>query len=125
MYQYQFTVTDNAGATGKDTLLVTVLARPNQAPTANAGTDVIITLPTNNSILQGIGTDTDGTITGYLWTKISGPSAGTITNAATAVTSVTGLVQGVYSFQLTVTDNAGATGKDTLLVTVLLSLIHI
>ncbi len=119
VYQYQLTVTDNAGATGKDTLLVTVLARPNQAPTANAGTDVIITLPTNNSILQGSGTDTDGTITSYLWTKISGPAAGTITNAATSVTAVNGLVQGVYSFQLTVTDNAGAVGRDTMLLIVL------
>ena len=60
----------------------------------------------------------DGTIISYAWTKISGPASGTITNTTSATTSVTGLVQGVYNFELKVTDNNGATGKDTMQVTV-------
>jgi len=42
---------------------VTVNPAPNKAPTANAGADITITLPTNSTSLNGIGTDIDGTIT--------------------------------------------------------------
>ena len=90
----------------------------NIPPVSNAGSDQTITLPTNSINLSGSGTDPDGTIVSYEWTKISGPAAGTITNATSATTTVTGLVQGVYQFELKVTDNNGATGKDTIQVTV-------
>ena len=43
---------------------------------------------------------------------------GTLANANTATATASGLVAGVYSFQLTVTDNLGATGKDTAYVIV-------
>jgi len=69
VYQFELTVTDNSGATGKDTMQVTVNPAPNKIPTANAGADITITLPTNSTILNGIGTDIDGTITNYQWTK--------------------------------------------------------
>ncbi len=118
IYQLELRVTDNLGATGKDTVNVTVNPAPNQPPTANAGPDIIITLPTNTATLNGSGTDPDGTITAYAWAKIAGPAAGTLTNANTATATASGLVAGVYSYQLTVTDNLGATGKDTMNVTV-------
>ena len=60
----------------------------------------------------------DGTITSYKWTKISGPSGYNIVNASSPVTDVTGLVEGVYQFELKVTDNDGATGTDAMQVTV-------
>ena len=91
-----------------DTVQVTVNAA-NIPPTANAGIDQSITLPVSSVTLSGSGTDPDGTITAYSWTKISGPASGTITNAAIASTTVTSLVQGVYKFQLKVTDNSSAT----------------
>ena len=118
VYQYQLTVTDNKGATGKDTVKVTVNSAVNQAPVANAGTDKVITLPVKTTTLNGSGTDADGSISSYAWTKISGPSSGTIGTANAATTTVNNLVQGVYQYQLTVTDNKGATGKDTVQVTV-------
>lgn len=119
VYKYELKVTDNSGLSGRDTMQVTVnAAAANQAPTANAGADQTITLPTNSVTLSGSGTDPDGTIASYAWAKISGPTSGTITAATAASTTATGLVQGTYSFQLTVTDNAGATGKDTVKIRV-------
>jgi hypothetical protein len=118
VYRFELSVTDNSGATDKDTMQVTVNAAPNQAPTANAGADATITLPTNTTSLNGSAIDADGTIASYVWTKIAGPTAGAISNANAAVTAATGLVQGVYRFELSVTDNSGATDKDTMQVTV-------
>ena len=118
VYRFELRVTDNSGATDTDTMQVTVNAAVNQLPTANAGLDQSITLPTNSVNLTGSGTDPDGTIASYLWTKVSGPATFTITNTTSAATSVTGLIQGVYRFELRVTDNSGATDTDTMQVTV-------
>jgi hypothetical protein len=49
----------------------------------------------------------------YQWIKISGPSSFTITNANAVQTQVTNLVEGVYQFELKVTDIAGLFAKDT------------
>ena len=118
VYEFELTVTDDKGATGKDTVQVNVNAAPNKPPTVNAGANQSITLPTNTVTLSGNGTDADGMISSYLWTKISGPSGGTINNANSASATVTGLGQGLYQFELKVTDNNGATGKDTMQLTV-------
>jgi K+-transporting ATPase c subunit len=118
IYKFELKVTDNSGAVDRDTVQITVNPAPNVAPTANAGPDQSITLPTTSVTLSGSGTDPDGTITGYLWTKISGPAAGAITNNTTASTSVTGLSGGIYKFELKVTDNSGAVDRDTMQVIV-------
>ena len=112
---FQLQVTDNSGATALDTVLVTVNAAGNASPTANAGIDQTITLPTSQVTLSGSGTDADGTIASYAWTKLSG--SGTITTPSSASTTVTGLTAGTSTFQLTVTDNGGATGTDTVVIT--------
>src|SRR4029079_11323917 len=90
----------------------------NQPPTANAGSNITMTLPTNSTTLNGSGTDPDGTITSCAWTRVSGPTTFTMGTANAATTTLTGLVQGVYVFRLTVTDNNGATGTDDVTVTV-------
>jgi dienelactone hydrolase len=90
----------------------------NVAPTANAGADRIITLPTNSVTLTGSGADSDGGITGYSWTKTSGPASGTITSPTAASTTITNLVQGIYIFRLTVTDTKSGRAFDEVKVTV-------
>lgn len=91
----------------------------NSAPTANAGGSQSITLPTSSVTLSGSGADTDGTISAYLWTKVSGPSFGTITSPTSASTTVTGLTSaGSYVYRLTVTDNEGGTGFNDATITV-------
>lgn len=90
---------------------------PNKPPKVYAGVDQNIKLPVDSILLNGVGTDDDGTVVSYLWTKLSGPTV-TIDSANRPQAIVKNLVQGVYDFELTVTDNLGAIGKDHLYVTV-------
>ncbi|MBO9703541.1 MAG: T9SS type A sorting domain-containing protein [Sporocytophaga sp.] len=116
-YVFRLTVTDNTGATGFDDVTVVVNAAVNVLPVANAGADKSITLPTNSLSITGTGTDSDGTIASYAWTKVSGGTA-TLANANTATVSLSGLVAGTYVFRLTVTDNRTGTGSDDVIVVV-------
>jgi len=118
VYDFELAVTDNAGATAKDTVTITVHAIPNTPPVAHAGAGQSITLPQSSVTLAGYGTDADGTITAYEWTLISGPAAHTIQTPAAATTLVSGMVQGVYRFRLQVWDDRGAVAADTVEVTV-------
>lgn len=116
-YVFRITVTDNQGATAFDEVAVTVIAA-NQSPSANAGADIVITLPTSVTNIVGSGLDPDGSISGYLWSQVSGPNTAALANATTSTVTVSGLIQGIYRFKLTVTDDKGATGLDEVLVTV-------
>ncbi len=119
VYVFQLQVTNNLGATSTSTVTITVNPAPVQSPIANAGTDQIITLPTNSVSLNGsASTDPYGTITAYAWTQISGPAGASISSASSATTNVTALVQGVYVFQLQITDNQGATATSKVTITV-------
>jgi poly(3-hydroxybutyrate) depolymerase len=89
----------------------------NQNPSAVAGNDMTITLPTNSVQLNGNGYDPDGTITHYSWFKVSGPSAN-IVSPSSVNTIVNNLNAGTYTFKLTVTDNVGASSTDEVKVTV-------
>ena len=90
----------------------------NQVPQAIAGTAKSITLPTDTVTLTGAATDADGTVVAYLWSQVSGPAQTTIINPGSPSTQIKNSVAGRYVFQLTVTDNKGATGKDTTSVTI-------
>jgi hypothetical protein len=117
-YTFELTVTDDKGAASKVQIKVTVNVAVNQPPVANAGSNQNITLPVNTINLDGsASSDADGSIVSYKWVKISG-GAGTIASDAVAKTTVSGLVAGQYTFELTVTDNKGATSKAQIKVTV-------
>jgi hypothetical protein len=86
---------------------------------ANAGKDTIIYLPADSVLLNGENSgDPDGTITSFQWKKIAGPSSFSIPNTGVAKSIVINLVEGVYQFELKVTDNDGLSAKDTVQVTV-------
>ncbi len=91
----------------------------NKVPVANAGDVANTKLPADSVLLTGTGTDADGKVVGYLWSKVSGPGAPVIMNSGSASTWISDLKAGEYIFQLMVTDEEGATGLDTVLVTVL------
>jgi len=83
----------------------------NIAPTALAGADKT-TIVNNTISIQGRGTDSDGTVVSYLWTK------GTTTLANTATFDYPAPNIGTDILTLTVTDDDGATNSDTMRVTV-------
>lgn len=89
----------------------------NNPPKANAGSDKTMTLPQNSVVLSGLGTDSDGSISSYTWSKVSGPSV-SMSNSTTANLSLSNLVAGSYTFRLTVKDNDNATSSDEVKVTV-------
>jgi Tol biopolymer transport system component len=88
-------------------------------PVANAGPDQTIILPINTVAFDGsASTDPNNDISSYLWTIVSGPSSFTIANPNSVQTQVTNLVEGVYQFELKVTDKFGLYDNDVVQVTV-------
>jgi poly(3-hydroxybutyrate) depolymerase len=96
----------------------TVPTTTNQAPHANAGGDQTKTLPTNTAVLSGSGSDADGTITAFNWSKVSGPNTPGMSSTTSASISLSSMIAGTYVFRLKVTDNKGATATDDVNVTV-------
>ncbi len=121
-YVFKLTVTDDDGASSSDEVVITAnpncpVCHANIPPVADAGADQTITLPTNSANLNGsASSDSDGTITSYVWNWVSGPSG--INPADTVSPTVSGMVAGTYVFELTVTDNDNASDSDTVSITV-------
>ncbi len=90
----------------------------NIPPTAYAGDDAFIVLPSNLALDGLLSSDPDGSITSYRWRKIAGPSAYLFSDSTLANPTVQNLAAGLYSFELTVTDNQNASSKDTMLANV-------
>jgi hypothetical protein len=59
-----------------------------------------------------------GTISSYEWSKVSGPSGATISSPGSAITTVTDLAEGVYVFELKITDNNGTNSTATVTITI-------
>jgi hypothetical protein len=117
VYLFQLTVTDNRGGYGRDTVKVTMALPPNILPEAYAGNDTSVLLPDRKVVLQGHGTDADGTITRHKWREITNLLPDGIKNSDSALIVVENLEANKYAFELTVTDNRGGTAKDTVYVT--------
>ncbi|NTX36017.1 dienelactone hydrolase family protein [Myxococcus sp. CA033] len=81
----------------------------NVPPTASAGLDQTVVLPTSSAQLTGTASDSDGTVVSRQWTQFSGPNTATLTGANTLTATASGLVAGLYEFDLLVTDDQGAT----------------
>jgi len=117
VYAYQLKITDDKGVSSTANVKVTVNAAQNSW-TASAGPDQTLMLPVNSTTLTGSISDLNTYIASYVWTKISGPSGGLVTNYASKSITITDLVQGVYTYQLKITDDKGVSSTANVKVTV-------
>lgn len=122
-YTFKVTVTDNDGLTAQATVSFTVNAA-NVNPTVEAGINQsVIRIVQDGNIsndvvsLQGTASDSDGSIISTVWSKQSGPDC-SITTPNSLATTVTGLLDGIYIFQILATDNEGGTASDTVQIEV-------
>ena len=120
-YTFQLTVTDNGGATSSDSVTVTVNPAiiTNQPPVAIAGSDTTIYMPVSSFQLNASNSyDPDGNITSYQWQEISGPNTAVASSMNGPEVNLSGLEEGIYQFQLTVTDNQGASSTAIVIISV-------
>lgn len=109
-------VTDNDGISSTDELLVSVINVNNVAPTANAGSDIVVVDTDKNGSEQvsfngSASTDTDGSIVNYIWSENGA-------EIATGKNAIATMNLGNHTVKLEVTDNDGETASITISVKV-------
>ena len=115
-YKVEAIYDDGTKVLSDETVQATPGGSSNQPPVANAGANQTVT-DTDNSGSETVtlngstSSDSDGTITSYVWTE--GGS-----QIATGATPNVTLSVGVHNLTLTVTDNDGATDTDGVTITV-------
>ncbi len=133
--EFTLTVTDEHGLTRTDTVMITVrtqttpppggvvpITLPNQAPTANAGTDQEVDRGSVATLDGSASSDPDDNELSYSWAKTGGYS-GTITltgenTASPSFTMPTGAaIDATITFTLTVSDGNGGEDTDTVAIT--------
>jgi poly(3-hydroxybutyrate) depolymerase len=91
----------------------------NTPPLVDAGPALRVVFPTTvSTILSGNGTDKEGPVT-FKWKQVGGNSTAAIAQPTSAITTVSKLKPGLYTFVLTATDNTGTSTTDTTTVSVL------
>ena len=92
----------------------------NTPPSADAGADQVLVEGNTAVLSAAASTDPEGAIVSYLWTQTGGPilaiqdPAAVTTSLATVLTDV----QLTLTFEVTVTDNFGATSTATTMITI-------
>ena len=121
LFVFALTATSVNGSVG--TAFDTVIYVGNQPPIASCGQSYTDT--TTAGVLTGSGTDPEGMPVTYLWQQINGPNQAVITSPTFQNPLITGLITGIYIFQLKVTDNGGlsSTATQTVYVTLPTTLI--
>ncbi len=116
---YQLTVTDNQGATGRDTVTITINGF-DQPLQADAGADQVV-IENTQVTLDGSGShDPDNIISHYLWEELS--NGGLLLSDSSAqrptFTAPSAVSSSEYQFRLTVTNDRGDQAQDSVTITV-------
>lgn len=119
-FKFQLEVTADDGQKVRDTTEVTIIDTDvNTAPTVRAGNDLSVNEGATVN-LRGFASDTDGTIANLLWA----PSNNAVQLSSTSTRSTSFVAPAVgrngtsVTLTLTATDDDGATGSDSLTVTI-------
>ncbi|MGH8480453.1 MAG: PKD domain-containing protein, partial [Gammaproteobacteria bacterium] len=118
--RFELTVTDRVGESAADEVEVVVRPPPNTAPRANAGPDQTVRGGTLVTLDGTASSDADGTLAAYAWQQTAGSlvDLNDAHSAAPSFVAPTLAADEVLSFTLTVTDDRGSSGTDTVAVTV-------
>ncbi|NKQ40765.1 MAG: PKD domain-containing protein [Sulfurovum sp.] len=111
---FTFTACEGDGKDGEASF-VNILTEGNP-PVAEAGANQSVLAGDTVTLDGSASTDSDGTITKYLWTI---PSSGTKEGITVTQTLPASIAPGDYTVALTVTDNDGNTDNDTMTITVI------
>ena len=86
-------------------------------PVADAGQNVVVTLPNTTAVLDGsLSKDPEGETITYSWEQIYGPSTITFSDNKSVSPSVSNLVEGVYKCKLTISDGTYEDSSDVLII---------
>jgi hypothetical protein len=72
----------------------------------------------SSTTLVATSSDSDGTVVSNVWSQVSGPSTATIGSTNSLTSLMSNLIEGVYIFRMTSTDDQGGVGTDDVQVTV-------
>ncbi|XP_059842354.1 low-density lipoprotein receptor-related protein 11 isoform X2 [Hypanus sabinus] len=93
--------------------------RHDEAPHCDAGQDVNLLLPTDWVLLDGRGSSDDWGIVRYEWTLLQGDPLVNMKSPQPGTLKMSGLQEGEYVIQLSVTDSIGQKSNDNVTVTVM------
>jgi poly(3-hydroxybutyrate) depolymerase len=117
-YVFELKVKNDRGISATDHVKVVVKKKPaNQAPVADAGRDMNISLPVREVVINGKGHDHDGKIVSYIWSKRSGGTV-KMSDTKTPDLKVSDLQAGKYVFRLSVKDNEKTSRWDEMVLVV-------
>ncbi|MFZ9045435.1 MAG: glycosyl hydrolase [Cyclobacteriaceae bacterium] len=86
-------------------------------PVANAGNTVNVVLPASTAQLDAsLSNDPQGESLTFEWTQVLGPSVVVFSDQNTAAPIISGLVEGIYKFKVTVSDGTYNASDDVLVI---------
>ncbi|XP_016305318.1 low-density lipoprotein receptor-related protein 11-like isoform X1 [Sinocyclocheilus anshuiensis] len=91
----------------------------DEPPRSDAGQDLVVQLPTDWAVLDGRDSTDDHDIIHYQWALVKGDPSVKMKVTHPGLLKLSGLREGIYTFELTVTDTAGQKRSDNVSVSVL------